>query len=225
LTAAYQNQRFSTGGHFKQKEAALSLYAALNKERFWAGAVAGFGLLQDRIAREVALGVFTDLNEAETRGRSAVLALRGGRDFQWGPVSTGPVLGLLHQHVQLRGFSESGSSGTTALSFGSQSRKAFVGQLGWRASVKAGHWQPFAQAAWERDLSPENRYVSASLRSVAAAPYVAAAAPVATDWATASAGTSCSINSRVHLRISARALLGTGWVTRYGGEGSLSVGF
>ena len=113
----------------------------------WGNAIASYGLLQNHIARQVPLGMFTDQNSADTDGHSLALALRGGYDFKIGPFTTGPVAGAVLQQVRINGFTETGTSGVSALSFGSQTRDSAVSQLGWRGSVDLGDWQPFAELA------------------------------------------------------------------------------
>ena len=128
---------------------ALSLYAAYRAGPLWGNAIASYGLLQNHIARQVTLGIFTDQNNADADGHSLALALRGGYDFHLGPVTTGPVAGAVLQQVRINGFTETGSSGLTALSFGSQTRGSAVSQLGWRGSLDLGNWQPFADHGME----------------------------------------------------------------------------
>ena len=104
LTAGGQTQRFSTGGHFNQSGEALSLYAAYSAGPIWGNAIASYGLLQNHIARQVTLGMFTDQNSADTDGHSLALALRGGYDFKIGRVhhrprgGRGPAAGA-HQRL------------------------------------------------------------------------------------------------------------------------------
>ena len=119
VTAGGLTQQFSTGGNFSQAEEALSLYAAYRSGPVWGNAVASYGLLQDHIARQVILGTFTDQNNADTNGQSLALALRGGGDFKLGAVTTGLVAGMVLQQINLNGFTETGTSGVSALSFGS----------------------------------------------------------------------------------------------------------
>jgi outer membrane lipase/esterase len=91
--------------------------------------VASYGLLQNHVARQVPLGIFTDQNSADTNGHSLALALRGGGDFKFGAVTTRPVAGVVLQQVRLNSFSETDTSGASALSFGSQTRNSFVSSL------------------------------------------------------------------------------------------------
>ena len=89
FTAGGLTQRFSAGGNFDQVDEVISLYAAYRTGPVWGNAVAGYGLAQYHVARQVPLGLFTDQNSADTNGRALALALRGGWDFNFGPVTTG----------------------------------------------------------------------------------------------------------------------------------------
>jgi outer membrane lipase/esterase len=173
----------------------------------------------------VALGIYTDHNNGSTYGQSQALALRAGGDISLGRFTTGPVGGVVMQQVFLNGFTETGTSGVTALSFSNQTRDSAVSQLGWRVLLDAGAWQPFAEAKWNHEWAGKDRSVTASLTTVAAPSYTMDAAPVASDWVTTSLGTSYKLNSRVMLRGEASAVLVNPEVTSYGGELGLSVNF
>ena len=141
FSSASQSQAFSTGGHFDEVDEAPSLYAGYVDGPLWGNAVATYDAFQDHVARPVPLGIFTDYNNATTDGQSFALALRGGGNLSVGPITTGPVAGLIAQHVKVDGFTEAGTAGITALSFDKQHRDSCVTQLGWRlcaASAPSG---------------------------------------------------------------------------------------
>lgn len=227
FTAGTQSQQFSVGGgHFNQNDQALSLYTAYKAGPFWGNVVGSYGMYQDTISRPVTLGLFfTDQNHATTSGESLALAMRAGGDITFGPVTTGPVTGLVLQQVRIKGFTETGTSGVTALSFGGQTRDSAVSQLGWRIQVDAGAWRPFAEAKWNHELVDQNRQVKAAITSAVAAPYTMDAAPVATDWSVVSVGTSYKVNERVMLRATALASFFNPQSTNYGGELGVNVSF
>jgi len=225
LTAGGMTQRFSSGGDYTQVGEAFSLYAAYRSGPAWGNAVASYGLLQDRLARQVPLGLFTDQNSADTDGHSLALALRGGGDFTFGLVTTGPVVGAVLQQVRLNGFTETGTSGVTALSFSGQTRNSFVSQLGWRGSVDLGDWQPFAEADWNHEWGGANRTITASLTSITAPPFTAAAAPVASNSASLLVGTSYQLAPQVILRGAVTAMVASPQVIGFGGGLGLNVGF
>ena len=104
---------------------------------------------------------------------------------------TGPVAGLIAQHVHVNGFTESGVTGVTALSFGSQKRDSCVTQLGWRLTGDFGKLRPFAEADWNHECGPRDNTVTASLTTIVAPSYTLDAAPTACEFA-ASLGASTS---------------------------------
>ena len=187
--------------------------------------MATYNPFQDKITRKVPLGTFVDENKASTAGHSLALALRLGGDFKLGKITTGPVGGVVLQQVHLDSFTETGTSGVTALSFDRQTRDSIVGQLGWRALMNIGKWQPFAEAKWNHEYADKNNTVTASLTSVAAPSYTMDAAPVASDWADVSLGTSYKLNSQMTLRCAALAVFLNTQVASYGGELGLSISF
>ncbi len=225
FTAGGQKQEFSTGGHFDQVEEAPSLYAAYKAGPVWSDMVMTYGLLQDSVNRQVPLGTFTDQNNADTTGQFFSFAMRVGGDFNIGQITFGPVAGMVLQQVHLDGFTETGTSGCTALSFDNQTRDSLVSQLGWRILVDMGKWQPFAEATWNHEWADKNNTVTASLTSVAASSYTMAAVPVASDWGSASLGTAYKLNTQVMLRAAVSTMFLNPQVTSYGGELGLTISF
>ena len=225
VTAGEQDQHLSAGGHFNQVDEALSLYAAYRTGPFWGNAVASYGLYQTQISRQVPLGIFTDQNNGNTNGEAVALALRGGGDIRLGPVTTGPVAGLVMQHVRIDGFTETGTSGVTALSFGGQTRDSVVSQIGWRGAVDLGAFQPFAELAWDHEWDHKARSITTSLTSIAAPSYVTSIAPAASDWAFASIGSAYSLSSQVTLRATLWTQFVNPQVASYGGNIGLNVSF
>jgi outer membrane lipase/esterase len=225
FTAGYQKQKFSSiGGHFNQTVEAPSLYAAYKYGPAWGNLAATYSAFQNTIKRRVPLGIFIDQNKASPDGSSLGLTLCIGGDFKPGKITTGPVVSMVLQQVHLRGFTETGDSGVTALSFTGQTRNSLVSQLGWRILGDIGKWQPFAQARWNHEWGDKHKSVTASLTSVFAPTYTMAASPVASNWADAWLGTNYQINSHVSLR---GAFLATICDRResYGGELGLNVSF
>jgi len=117
------------------------------------------------------------------------------------------------------------NSGITALSFGSQTRDSLVSQLGWRGSVDIDNRKPYVEAEWNHEWTDKDRLVMASLTSVTAAPYATDAVPIASDWATASLGTSYKLTPQVMLRAATSAVFFNSQATSYGGELGLIVSF
>ncbi|KHK04518.1 Phospholipase/lecithinase/hemolysin [Desulfovibrio sp. TomC] len=233
FTLGRQTQEFSMGtGHFDQTDEALSLYAAYKAGPVWGNAVASYGLYQDTIERPVKLGLLTDNNSSDTTGQSLALALRAGGDISLGPLTTGPVAGLVLQRIRIKSFTESGTTagasspnGITALSYGEQVRDSAISQLGWRIMVDVGSWQPFAEAKWNHELIDQDRMVKAALTTATAGNYKVDAAPVPTDWTTGTVGASYKLSERVMLRGAGSAMLGNNQVVTYGGELGMNIAF
>ncbi|WP_027192086.1 autotransporter outer membrane beta-barrel domain-containing protein [Fundidesulfovibrio putealis] len=226
FAAGTQTQDFSEGaGHYDQNDQAFSLYTAYKYGPVWGNAVASYGLYQDTIKRSAPLGLFTDQNSADTTGDSLGLALRLGADLKLGPVTTGPVAGLVLQQVRIKAFTESGTSGVTALHYGEQQRDSAVTQLGWRVLADIGRWQPFVEAKWSHELADPKRTVKASLTTTSAPAYSMDAVPVTTDWGTVMLGTSFKVNDRVMLRASFSSMFSNPQVATYGGELGVNVSF
>lgn len=227
FTAGTQTQRLTmVGGRFEQDDQTLSLYGAYKAGPVWGDVIASYGRHEDKTVRQAPLGLFGDQNTANVDGDSLGLALRAGGDIQLGPISTGPVAGLVLQRVHIKGFTESGTSGVTALSFGEQIRNSAVTQLGWRASADLGRWRPFVEGKWNHELTDtRSRQVKAALTTVTAPAYYMDAAPTEADWASATMGTSFKVNDRLMLRLSTSATAFNPQVISYGGDVGVSVHF
>jgi len=225
FTYATQRAEFTTGGHYDEINLAPSIYVAKRIGWLWGNLVASLDAFQDEVTRPVPLGIFTDENRGCTAGQSLELALRGGADLAVGRFVTGPVGGLVLQHVYVDGFTETGTSGVTALSFAGQTRDSCVSQLGWRLSLPVGALQPFAEMDWNHEFSGTNRMVTASLTTVSAPSFSLGSIPVATDWASVCLGTSYQINRRVMLLGEATSLLANHEMISCGGDVGLNVSF
>jgi outer membrane lipase/esterase len=225
LNCATQRQEFSTGGHYDQIDIAPSIYVAERVGWLWGNAVATVDAFQDEVDRAVPLGIFIDQDHGHTTGQSLALALRGGADLSAGRFITGPVGGLVLQRVCVSGFTETGTSGVTALSFASQTRDSCVGQLGWRLSLPVGALEPFAEMDWNHEFSGTNRAVTASLTTVSAPSFSMDTIPVAVNWASLRMGASYQLNPRVMLLGEATALLANPEMVSWGGDAGLNISF
>lgn len=220
-----QRQDFSTGGHFDETDVATSFYVAYPGETLWGDAILTWNLFHDNVLREVPLGLLTDENHGDPSGQSLALALRGGRRFSFGALATGPVIGLLMQHIQVDGFTETGVTGITSLSYRDQEWNSVVGQLGWRACLNLGRWRPFAEMDWDHEFAGRDRHVTAALTTVEAPAYTMDAAAEASDWSTLSLGTFYQISDAIVLRGAASALFINPQMISCGGALTLSMGY
>jgi outer membrane lipase/esterase len=226
FTVGFQEQKFSKiGGHFDQVFEMPCLYASYKAGWFWGDVVATYGAFQNSIKRHVPLGIFTDDNKSRPDGSSLGLKVCLGGDLKTGKITTGPVVNMDFQQVHLRGFSETGASGVTALSFAGQTWDSFISQLGWRISGDVGKWQPFAHVRWNHEWGNRNNSVTASITSVVAPSYTMASTPVASDWADAWLGIAYHINSQVSIQGDVWGMFFNRRVETYGGQLGLNVNF
>lgn len=187
VTAGYVNPSFSLGGGYTQDTGSLSLYAAHRNLDWWGDLVGRAAWLDDTTNRTVPIGITLQPNSGSTSGYDLSLAGEVGYDFHAGPVTHGPVAGLILQQVRINGFTESGSF--TSLSFGDQIRNSEVSALGYQTRFDWGMWHPFLEAVWNHELDPLDRLVTASLTTIAAPSYSLPAVALGRDWATTTIGT------------------------------------
>ncbi len=227
FSSGSQRQGFSSSGYFDQIDNAASLYAAYAGETYWTDAILTYDSFYDDISRAVPLGIYTDQNEATTSGNSLSFALRGGANMNVGDrIVTGPVVGLHLQQAYVNGFAESSDTNVTALAFYGQTRNSLVSQVGWRALLDLGGFQPFAEMGWNHELGPTHRTITTSLLSSNVAPsYTMDAAPVAADWAVATLGAYYKLSPRAMLRGSTSTMFCNPRTITTGGELGINVAF
>lgn len=194
----------------------MSLYAAYLNNNWWGNLIAGIGVGDFNMNRQVPIGITVQPNNGSTVGTDLSLAGELGYEFHTGFLTHGPVAGFILQRVDINGFTESGSF--TSLSFGRQIRNSEVGALGYQAGFDCGIWHPFAQVVWDHEFDPLNRVVTASLTTIPAAPgFSMPAIVVGRDWATATVGTEFKIARAWTGLASFTAQLGQQNVTNFGG--------
>jgi outer membrane lipase/esterase len=71
--------------------------------------IATYGALDYDVNRIVPIGITFQNNNGKTSGSNISVALQGGHDFAFGALTHGPVAGLTWQHVNIGGFTETGS--------------------------------------------------------------------------------------------------------------------
>jgi outer membrane lipase/esterase len=220
-------QTFSLGGDFQQNEFALSAYAAYLGHPFWADIIGSAGYIDDNVDRIVPIGIAQLANTGSTNGSNISLAAEGGYNFESGPVTHGPLAGMLLQRVYIDGYTETDPfaavGGFTALSYASQIRNSAVSELGYQASLQIGNWSPFAKLTWDHEFAGANRTVTASLTTIAAPSYYMPAMVLGTDWMTLSAGTSVRLEHGITGFAMFTGELAQNNVTSYGGQVGVNV--
>ncbi|MDA9432991.1 hypothetical protein XH88_14595 [Bradyrhizobium sp. CCBAU 51627] len=241
-------QSFSLGGDYRQQEFAVSLYTAFRHNALWADAIGSWGALRDTVNRQVPLGTSIQSNQGSTNGSNISFAGEVGYDFRmpFGPAPAnagisykapvaaaapivlmhGPVAGIILQQVYVDGFTEANTSGApTALSFTSQTRNSAVTELGYRASLRFGIWEPYAKLTWDHEFADLNRLVGASLTSIVAPAFSMPAVVLGRDWAAGTIGTRLKLASDVSGYVALTGQLGQNNAMTYGGQVGLNVAF
>ena len=214
VSVATTTQSFSLGGNFQQNEFALSGYTAYTAGRLWLDMIGTYGGLHYDVNRIVPLGIVNVSNTGSTNGSNISYAaeigynwrspLGGGNSSTALPVKAasaatftlvhGPVAGVLLQRVWVDGYTESDSlGGVTALSYGDQVRNSAVTELGYQAHIDLGVWSPYAKLAWNHELVPYDRSVTASLTTITAPSYSMPAVALGKDWGTGTIGTTVAL--------------------------------
>ena len=219
ITTGTQTPGFDLGGKFKQNEIAGSIYGGYLKGPSWASVIATYGALDYDVNRIVPIGITLQNNNGKTSGSNISVAFQGGHDFAFGALTHGPVVGLTWQHVNIGGFTETGSF--TSLRFDDQTRDSLISGLGYKATYDLGRFRPYVQAVWNHEFAAD-RTVRASLTTIEAPSYEMPAVKLGRDWATATVGTTVNISNAFTGLASFTAQAGQTGVTTYGGRVGLN---
>jgi outer membrane lipase/esterase len=222
LSVGTTRQTFSLDrGHFTQSAFTASFYAAYLDGPFWANVVASVGTLQNAVNRSAPIGITVQQNNGDTDGSQFSLALQTGYNFIYGPLTHGPLAGILLQRIHIDGFTESGSF--TSLAFDEQKRNSAVTEVGYQATFDAGKWRPFVRAAWYHELVSTDRLVTAYLTTITAPGFSLPAVVFGTDWGMANAGATVKISPNVTALVAAYGQFAQQGVVNYGGQVGLNV--
>ena len=192
----------------------------------WADIIGSAGLINDQVNRIVPIGI-AQLSNTGSTSSNLSLAAEGGYNFRSGPVTHGPLAGMLLQHIYIDGYTETDPfaavGGFTALSYANQIRNSAVSELGYQASAQIGNWSPFAKLTWDHEFGGANRTVTASLTTIAAPSYYMPALVFGTDWMTLSAGTSFRLERGIIGYAMFTGGLAQNDVTSYGAQVGVNV--
>jgi outer membrane lipase/esterase len=222
LSVGTTRQTFSLDrGHFTQSAFTASFYAAYLDGPFWANVVGSVGTLQNAVTRSAPIGITVQQNNGDTDGSQISLALQAGYNFIQGPLTHGPLAGVLLQRIHIDGFTESG--GFTSLAFDEQKRNSAVTELGYQATFDAGMWRPFIKAAWYHELVSTDRLVTAFLTTITAPGFSLPAVVLGKDWGLANAGATVKISPNVTALVAAYGQFAQDGVVNYGGQVGINV--
>jgi outer membrane lipase/esterase len=242
-------QSFSLGGDYRLNEYAVSAYVGYVNGPFWFNTIVSDGGLHYDTNRQVPIGITVQPNYGSTTGNNPSLFLETGYNFTTplgaaylaypvkykAPVAVfnlihGPVVGITLQRVKVDGFTETDAfaalGGFTALSFSDQTRNSAVSELGYKASMNIGIWQPFAKLVWNHELANTDRDVTAFLTTSSIAPgYLLPAVVFGKDWGSASVGTGMKLASNITGYAAFNSQFAEHNVTIYGGQVGVNIAF
>ncbi len=216
-------QNYATTGDFRQDDYALSLYAAYRSDPLWLNAVVTAGAMHFDVNRDITIGKTLQPNSGSTSGANYSAAVQAGYDFTLGALRSGPLAAMIVQRVKVGAFTESGNF--TSLSFGDQTRNSTVSEIGYQASYEAGWVRPFARVGWDHEFAGGDRWVSASLTTIAAPSYSMPAVQLGQDWGMVTAGASVSVANRSRLVLAVASEFARNSATSYGVQLGLNTAY
>ena len=157
-----------SAGRFNLDETSVSLFASLKSDGFYGSFMATSADLKFKnVQRFVKLGIVNRVASSSTNGSNVSTTFAVGYDHRFGAASVGPFASITQQIVDVSGFSEAGS-GSADLNIFDQKRRSRVSSLGLRGSVALGNWTPYARVSVDKELSNDDRIVTANPVSVTA---------------------------------------------------------
>jgi len=229
LGAARGDFDFANGaGGYDVTELSLGAYAGWQSEGAWVRAQASYSALAYDIDRDVTLAgrisigaiPMVSLDEAYVQSEETLggeirrhsgspnghvmsLGLNAGWEFTDGPLTHGPVLGVLAQWIEIDGYAESNAGLSTALAYPSQSFDSLLVSAGWQVEWAMDETAAvFGKAAYLSELgdAPEEAFAR-SQTIPGATDYAVPNVDYDTDFASATIGVRADLNG-------ARATLG-----------------
>ncbi len=212
-------------GRYRQDEQSLGVYGSRGFGALRVGVAATLGRLSFDTRRDVALGPATRHIEGDTSGTNVSLAALLQYTLHNGRLEHGPLLGIDLQHVDVSGFTESTADGaSTSMTYGSQSRNAFIGRIGYQLAWGSGNWVPYARASYEHDFAPRDRAIDASLASVGGSGWSMPAVRIDADAANVALGSRWELAPGVQAWLEIGDTFGRSDVTQYGARAGLRYG-
>ena len=215
-----------SAGRFNLDETAVSLFASLKSDGFYGSFMATSADLKFKsVQRFVKLGIVNRVASSSTNGSNVSMTFAGGFDYSFGAVTVGPFASITQQTVDVSGFKESGS-GSADLNIFDQGRRSRVSSIGLRGSVALGSWTPYARVSVDKELSNDDRFVTANPVSVTAGlNYDIPGYKGDDSWVTGTIGIRGMITERVGLSVAYTAVSSKQNVKQDGVTAAVTFGF
>ncbi|KGD74886.1 hypothetical protein HA49_06235 [Tatumella morbirosei] len=167
---------FSTGGsHFKSSDLFKYQYTSTSVSLFsqmvlnnglWGNIDLSSGSARfDHIRRGIKLGTAIRQEQGQTGGRFSGISVNAGFDIKLHPnITTGPVLGLSYDRMQVNGYHEKDNN-STSMKFGNQKQIRKNMTVGWRFDTRNLPVNPYLHLTYRQESGTAPGKVTASLRS------------------------------------------------------------
>jgi len=187
VAASMGNQNLDPlGGTIDGNSVLLSGYGVLRFGGFDLSTVISGGTTNIDIARRIALGATTRIENGETDADHLAAELGVGYTFRGETFAHGPFAGVVWQEVTVGGYSEDGIT-STSMNFQEFTRESMVTRAGWQLQADFDTLTPFARVAWNREDKTDRATVNAGSNSMGGRFALAGFAPGG-EWTSADVG-------------------------------------
>jgi outer membrane lipase/esterase len=187
LAASLGNQNFDpAGGTIDGNSVLLSGYGVLNFGAFNISGIISGGSTNADIARSIALGASTRVENGETDVDHTAGEINVGYVFGSDTLAHGPFAGYVWQEATVAAYQEDGVN-STSMNFREFSRESRVIRAGWQLKADFGAIKPYARVAWNSEEESGRTVVNAGSNSMGGRFQQAGFAP-SEDWTSADLG-------------------------------------
>ena len=154
-------------GNFHQTDLSIAGFAGWHNENAWVNAQLGYSRIEDKVKRDIPLGINVRTHTGKANGSDAYAGIDGGWMFHNGKLDHGPVGEVLFQRISIDGYTESNANLSTALAYPKQTFNSRLASVGYeiRYHIAEG-WTPFARLSVDREFGKMPAEAFASMPSV-----------------------------------------------------------
>jgi len=208
VALGYQNtnQGWSKEFEYDLTDYSFSLYGGHRFNGWSFLGAASIGKLQYDTDRQFALGQTTRTHKGSTSGYRFALSLTANYAFNSGPITYGPEISVLAQHLKIEGFTESSSprQQSTSLKFSDQVVNSTIATLGWNAAIELNNWTAYSKISYVQHLNATAGEIGVT--SWAGSKFEAPTTPSSRDFASVSLGVVGALSDATRIGVDLNAL-------------------
>ena len=177
-----------------------AVYAAYSHGGWYANALGSYGFSNYDESRKVAIGAFTGTANGSPSGDQIVGNLDGGYDFHRGALTFGPTAGLQYVHLDVDGYTESGSPGANLDVFDNQSdslRSRLGGRVSYAIQDGGMTFTPHLSASWQHEFLDQSRGITSQFDGIGAGSFVVRTGNPSRESALVDLGVDAELNRTV----------------------------